>query len=105
LYRCLQERFGCLFAAGKPVVGERHIRSDENVVAYTQSIPKLHTAFHGDAVAYDNIVFDEAMRANITVAANLGAGQHGNKLPYARPRADVRGLNVGQRMNKGLIHA
>ena len=53
------------------VVGERRVRSDEDVVLERHAIPKLDAAFDRDAVADDDLVLDEAMGARIARRESL----------------------------------
>ena len=45
------------------VVGEGDVRADEYIVLQADAVPKLNSAFNGNAVADYDIVFDEAMGA------------------------------------------
>ena len=96
--------FRLLTTARKSVIGERSIRTDEYIVTYAQAIPQLHTAFYSDAVANNNIVLNQTVRANIAVLPNLCTGQNNDKLPDAGVRPNFSGLNICKCMSKLLTH-
>lgn len=81
------------------VVGEGGVRPDKDIVLDSQTIPKIDAIFQRYAVADDDIIFDEALRADVAVVANPGARQHDDELPDARAIADPVGLNVGERVD------
>jgi hypothetical protein len=70
------------------VIGEGGIRPYENIILYAQPVPELHPAFDGDSVAYDHIVFNEAVGADVAIAANLCAFENDDELPDASSIAD-----------------
>jgi hypothetical protein len=86
------------------IIGKGDVGADKDIVSYTQAIPQLHPAFNRDTVTYNNIVFDQAVRADVAALADLRAGQDHNELPDTGVRADGRGLDIGQRMDKGRVH-
>ena len=81
------------------VVGKRDVGADKHIVTNAQAVPQLHAALDIDAVANNYVVLDQAMRADIAVFSDRGAGQNDDKLPDARGCADGGGLGVCQRMN------
>lgn len=85
-----------MLAARENVVGKGYIRADENVVFDSNPVPQLYAGFDRDTVTYDDIVFDQTMRADIAVGADLSAGKHDGELPDAGVEANVRGLGVGE---------
>ena len=89
-----KEFLGLLTAAGKPIVGERGVGADKHIIAHTQTVPQLHTALDGNAVAQNDVVLNQAVRADVAVLPDLGAGQCDDKLPKARARTDGSGLNI-----------
>ena len=64
----------------------------------------MHAALDCDAVADNDDVLDQAVRADIAVLPNLCTGQDHDKLPDARACANGGGLDVSQGMNKGSGH-
>ena len=94
LHYCLQILFRALLAAWEAVIGERGVGTNEHVVADAQSIPQLHPALDRDAVTNDYVVLDQAVRADVAVTANPGAGQDDDKLPDAGAGTDGLRLNV-----------
>ena len=81
------------------VVGEGRVRPDKDIILDPQPIPKINAVFQRYPVTDDNIIFDEALRADIAVAANPGTGQDDGELPDARAVADPVGLDIGERVD------
>ena len=52
------------------VICKSDIRTNENIITYPQSIPKLNAVLDSHAVADDYIVLYKTMRANIAVGTN-----------------------------------
>ena len=61
--------------------------------------------FDSDAVTDNNIVFDQAVRADIAVLPNFGQRQYRSKLPDARAYTNRCGLNISQAMDCWWIHS
>jgi hypothetical protein len=91
-----------LLAARELVITERNVWPDKDIVADSQSIPKLHAILDRHTVTNDNIIFDETMGAYVAVDANARTRQCHDKLPQIGPRADLRSLHVSQWMNEWL---
>jgi hypothetical protein len=83
-----RELLGILFAARKLVVGKRDVGANKHIITHTQTVAQLHAASDRNAVADDDVVLNQAVRAYVAVLANPGAGQDGDKLPDASARAD-----------------
>lgn len=81
-------------ATRKLIVGKGDIKANKHIIAGAYAIPQLHAAFDGNAVAKDNVVLDQAVRADVAVLPDLCAWQDHNKLPKARARTYRGGLNV-----------
>ena len=65
------------------VVGEGGIRTDENVVFQPYPVPDLHSAFYGDAIADNHVIFNKSVIANVTIHANCRARKHVSEGPDA----------------------
>jgi hypothetical protein len=65
-----------------------------NIVCDPQSIPELHTILDSDVIADHNVIFDEYLRADITVGADLCTRQYHAKLPDTRTFANSLALYV-----------
>jgi hypothetical protein len=89
-----------VLAAWKGVVGKRCVWADEDIVFNSNAVPQLNAAFDGDPVTNDHIVFYEAVRADVASGADPSVWQHHGELPDAGVCADVRGLNVGNAMDR-----
>ena len=81
---------GFLKAARKSVVCKRSVRANKYVVTDPQTVPQLHATLDGDAITNNDVVLDQAMRADVAVLAYHGVWQHDYKLPDARAGADLR---------------
>jgi hypothetical protein len=55
----------------------------------------LHPGFHGDPITDDDVILNQAVRADITFIANHGTGQYNHELPYPRAPADSVALHIG----------
>jgi hypothetical protein len=100
----LQELRWRFLAARKPVIGERCVGPDKNIVAHPQAVPQLHATLDRDAIPNENVVFDQAVRANVAVDPDLGTRQHNDELPDARADTNRGGPHVCQGMDKGVGH-
>lgn len=96
---CLQDLGLMMSAAGKFIIAERYVWPDEYIVADAKSVPELDSALHGHTIANDDIVFDEAVRADIAVGSDFRAFQYDDVLPNARSFTDRRRLHFGKMMN------
>lgn len=88
-----------MLAARERVVGEGHVRSYENIVLDSKSIPELHARFDSDPVADHHVVLDEDVGADIAVGTDAGIGEDDDELPDAGSEADDGRLYVGEWMN------
>ena len=84
------------------VVCEADLRAHEDVVLDRDTVADRNERLHGHAVAYHDVVLDEAVRADVAAAADLRIGQYHHVLPNASAVAYVLRLHVGQRM---YLHA
>lgn len=80
------------------IVRERHVGSNEHIVFDAQAVPHLNPALDRHAIADNGLALDEAMRANVAVCTDLGAGKNHHELPNAGSVAGGR-LAVGQGVN------
>ena len=81
---------GMLLGARKRIIGEGDVWADEYIIRNANAVPDLNSAFHGNAVAYNHIVFDKNMGANITSGSDPGVRQNDAELPNACFSADMR---------------
>ena len=93
-----------LLRAGKEIVSECCVWANEDAVSKPDTIPQLHTTFDGDAVAYDDVVFDEDTVTNVAVLANACAGQDMGESPDPGPFPDLARFAESLRMNKNVAH-
>lgn len=99
----MQKFCGAGFAAGSFIVSECGIGSNKYIILDAQSVPELHTAFHCDAVADHDVVFDENVIADVAVATNVGVWQYMCESPDACSRANLRTFADALWMHK-IIH-
>ena len=76
------------------VISKDDIGTNKHIVTHTHTIPQLHAALDGAAVANDDVILNQAMRADVAVSADLGTGQYNDRLRDARTCTDLAGLNV-----------
>lgn len=80
--------------AGVEVVSKRYIWTDKDAVLERDSVPKLNTTFDRHMVTDDDFIFDEAVGADIAVAADDGSWQDHHVLPDPGSLANLFRLNV-----------
>ena len=90
-----------MLGAWSSVICERCVRADEDVVSYTDAVPKLHTTLYGHPIPKNHIVFDENLGIDIALRADTCAGQDDGELPDTCPLADEGALNVRKGVDKG----
>ena len=87
-------------AARLLVVGEGDVGTDENIVTDPQTIPQLHSALDGDPVTHDDVIFDQAVGADVAVMTYRCSRENDDELPNLAASTDGRGLDVGQGMDE-----
>ena len=76
------------------VVSKRYIWTDKDAVLERDSVPKLDTTFDRHTVTDDDLVLDEAVRADVSVATNYGSWQDHHVLPDPGSLANLFRLNI-----------
>jgi len=91
-----QSSLQMLLAAGHPIVGEGCIRTDEYIILQNDSIPQLHPALNGSAVADNDVIFYKALFANIAIRTDTRSRQNVHEGPNSS--AVSYGLALHQRL-------
>jgi hypothetical protein len=76
-------------AAGVSIVRKCGVGTDEDIVFEMYAVPKLDPAFYGDTVAYDDIVLDKGVVADVAIRPDAGAGQYVSESPDSGSLPDV----------------
>jgi hypothetical protein len=80
---CTGVRPRTLATTWKRVIRERGVWSDEDIILNRYTVPQLNTRFYRYAVTDSHIIFDEHIRAKVTVASNDSIRHNDAELPYA----------------------
>jgi hypothetical protein len=92
-----------LLAARKSVIAECDIGSDEHIIPHAQSVPKLYAILDRHAIANDNIVLNETMRADVAFGTDPRAWEYHDKLPQSATVTNLDGLHIRQRVDVRLV--
>ena len=71
--------------------------------ADAQTVPELDTAFHGDPITDNDVIFNQNVGADIAVSSDSCFGKNDHVLPDPRPRADILCGNIRELMDGGDI--